>query len=106
MASSAEIRERIDSLLDGVSADVASLPSLGETWDSIPEKERFVWDIEWSEQMRRLESLDQYYRAGDMNPGQNSCYRELLQKLKAELPILRRLDLELPSVSLDGEKAA
>lgn len=105
MASSAEIVARIDNLLDGISEDVSALPALAKSWDRMPEKEKVVWDIEWSEQMRRLEGLDVSFRAGAMSAEQEARYRAVLLKIRELQPVIRSLDLESAAKVLKGEAA-
>lgn len=105
MAASPEVRERTERLLRSISAEVDYLPELAARWDSMSDGDRVTWDLEWGELMDRLEGLESDYRSGSMTPEQRLAYRQLLRALAAQLPVLQKLDLTLPAVSLD-ERAA
>ena len=106
MATDTEKLRRIDASLSSILAETDFLPDLQEAWDRQPENARIDWGLEWRDLMARLENLDCDYRDDIMTQEQRGRYRELLVKLKAQLPILRLLDLDLPSVPLDTEVAA
>ncbi len=64
------------------------------------EETQLAYMLEWPDLMARLQSLDRAYRAGRMAPEQAERYRELLRKLSEALPIIERLGLTRPAVTL------
>lgn len=106
MAAGSERLQRIDASLSSILVETDFLPNLLEVWDRQSENARVDWSLEWRDLMARLENLGRDYRDGILTREQRGRFRELLGKLKARLPVLRWLDLDLPSVSLDAEVAA
>jgi hypothetical protein len=105
MVADPERLQRIDVNLQSILAEAQYLPDLERTWDQLPNTVRVNWDLEWGELMDRLEGLESDYRSGAMTPEQRLAYRHLLRALAAQLPVLKRLDLTLPAVSLDEQAA-
>jgi len=105
MVAGAERLGRIDANLESILAETQYLPELERTWDQLPDTVRVSWDLEWGELMDRLEGLESDYRSGAMTSEQRLAYRQLLRALAAQLPVLKRLDLTLPAVSLDEQAA-
>ena len=101
MGSSATVRDPIDLALWGITAEVEFLPKLAEFWAQDPrEADQSSFPYEWYDLMGQLETLDRAYRAGQMTPEQAERYRKLLRKLEEALPIIERLGLTRPPVSL------
>src|SRR3712207_1853972 len=100
MAAPAELRERIEADLRFISDETAFLPELAEGWSDESETNRLVWHQEWRDLMARLIELDDACRNGLMTPEQRGRYRELFATLEQVKPIIRRLELMLPPVSL------
>ena len=92
---------RIEINLRDIAAETDFLPELAEVWEEEPDLNRDVWYFEWQELMARLEGLDEAYQSGSMIPDQRRRYEDLRCKLKEALPILKRLDLPLPSIPLE-----
>ncbi len=107
MAEATIMSYPIDDNLRMVQADTTDLPRMEEKWSSLPRIVRTDWQMEWLDViMPALEGLDRCYRSGEMTPEQRARYRSLLRQLKDNLPIIRRLELEEPTVSLDLETEA
>lgn len=106
MAASPEVAMRINGLLKSISADVDSVQRLARSWATMSDHEGFVWDVEWTESMDRLNDLDRDCQAGSMTPKQETRYRRLLGRPKLPLPTLRRRYLAIPTVPLDDVEAA
>jgi hypothetical protein len=103
MATSTTIAGRIETGLQLVYADILDLPMLAEEWDGLADGARVSLSLGWAHSMADyLTDLDEHYRAGRMSPDQQARYRELLDKLRAALPIIGRLNLYPPPVSLEG----
>ncbi|GBD16048.1 hypothetical protein HRbin26_00943 [bacterium HR26] len=64
------------------------------------EETQLAYMLEWPDLMARLQSLERAYRSGRMTSEQAERYRELLGKLSEALPIIERLGLTRPPVSL------
>ena len=64
------------------------------------EETQLAYMLEWPDLMARLQSLERAYRSGQMTPEQAERYRELLGKLSEALPIIERLGLTRPPVTL------
>ena len=64
------------------------------------EETQLAYMLEWPDLMARLQSLERAYRSGRMTPEQAERYRRLLQRLAELLPIIERLGLTKPPVSL------
>jgi hypothetical protein len=101
MAATTDVMRRIDLDLHAVGAEADFLPELAGAWADETDANRFVWHEEWLDLMGRLAGLEREFRGGAMTPSQEARYHALLRKLKEALPILRRLDLPLPSVPLE-----
>lgn len=101
MGSPSTVRDPIDLALWGITAEVEFLPKLAEFWAQDPrEADQSSFPYEWYDLMGQLETLDRAYRAGRLTPEQAERYRELLRKLEEALPIIERLGLTSPPVSL------
>ena len=101
MATTSNLTQRIETVLDGVTAETDSLPELAASWEDESDVNRYVWDIEWRELMARLEDVEAAYRAGAMTAEQQARYHTLRQKLRTHLPLLEQLGLTTPSVPLE-----
>ena len=105
MAERSEITRRNDAQLAYISAMVDDMRQIPDLWAGVSEIIRTDWEMEWCEQMDRLGGLEESYLKGEMTVEQMARYRELLAKLKANLPVINRLGLESPSVQLEAEAA-
>lgn len=103
MASTTEVRDRIDISLDAVAAEAEFLPGLASFWDEETLVNKDVWLLEWRDLMMRLEKLDEEYRSGRMTPDQQARYRRLLRKLSEATPIIERLELYPPPIPLEPQ---
>lgn len=100
MATTADLTQRIEVGLREIGAEADFLPELAAGWAEESAAERDVWYLEWRELLGRLEELERSSRAGTMTAEQQGRYQELLEKLRASLPLLERLGLPSPAVSL------
>ena len=83
-------------------ADIGDLADLDAEWATLSDGERASWSLDWDHVMcTYLPLIDEAYRQGRMTPDQAESYRALLARLKAATPILERLDLSRPTVSLE-----
>ena len=102
MAAQTELNERIDSQLRAVRLTAADLPEVAAEWDRLADGERASWSLEWDHLIADyLTDLDECERAGHMTAEQHIDYRDLLGVLEQMLPIIERLNLYRPPVSLD-----
>ena len=103
MATTTEISGRVERSLGALLAEVEDLPNVSAEWDQWTEGNRVSYSLDWDHLMADyLTELDGHHRAGDLTPDQQARYLELLQKLKATLPIIHHLNLYPPTVPLDG----
>ena len=94
-------RSRIDHDLEILtSVVVVDLPELAGTWRDLHEEGRFIFVEGWRNDMAVLEDLERRHAAGRMSPSQEGRYRGLKAALRACLPIVEKLGLELPAVPL------
>jgi hypothetical protein len=104
MATQSAIHQRIDISLDALLANTADLPEVAEEWQALADGERAAWSLDWDHLMADyLTELDGQYRGGQMTAKQRTRYRTLLDGLRAALPLIERLDLYRPPVSLAAE---
>jgi hypothetical protein len=103
MVATATIRERIDARLRAVAGQLSELAEIAADWDTLADLERVDFSLEWDHLMADyLTLLDEWYWAGRMSAGQQTCYRDLLQDLRMVMPIIDRLGLYRPSVLLEA----
>jgi hypothetical protein len=102
MATTADVIEMSEITLQGIEKETAFLPELAARWPELPEIDHASWELEWSELMRHLETLDAAYRAGALTADQERCYPALLRQLRAALPVIDELDFERPTVPLEA----
>jgi hypothetical protein len=102
MATAANVTHRIERSLSALLAEIEDLPNVSAEWHAWPDGERASFSLSWDHLMADyLTELDEYARAGAMTPEQERRYRDLLCKLKEALPLIQRLNLYPPPVSLD-----
>lgn len=102
MATTAELKRSVDLNLDIVDFEIEDILELASIWDDEPDDIRAAEELAWNSTMSRLRlDLDPAYRAGQMTPEQAERYRKLLRKLEEALPIIERLGLTRPPVSLE-----
>ena len=103
MAATTDIAHRIERSLHAVMADTQDLPDWAAEWDAMTDGERASTSLEWDHMMNDyLTELDDYCRSGAMSPEQQARYRQLLHTLSGAIPIVRRLGLRCPPVSLES----
>jgi hypothetical protein len=101
MAAPAALAERIETGLTLVESDVRALPALASQWEQLEDGAQASLSLEWTHSMADyLTELDEHYRAGRMTRGQQERYQALLSELQAALPLIDRLKLYRPPVSL------
>ncbi len=86
--------------LRALAAELRCLPEMAEAWEQEPEDRRLTYSLEWDEPLGRLEQLDRAYRSGALPTEQAARYRDLLRALREALPLIQKLALEPPRVSL------
>jgi hypothetical protein len=88
--------------LESLRLMLGDLPDVAAEWDEISDGERVSWSLDWDQLMATdLKLLDPIYRSGSMTPDQQSRYHTVLAQLKDALPLIERLDLYPPMVSLE-----
>ena len=98
----ARTERRVATRLRLLRADIGDLADLDAEWATLPDGERASWSLDWDHVLcTYLPLIDEAYRQGRMTPDQAESYRAVLARLKAATPILERLDLSRPTVSLD-----
>lgn len=103
MATPSTVSSRLDRGIDLVRSFLDDLPDLADEWGKLAEAPRVSLSLEWDHLMADyLTELDEHYRSGEMGPGQIAEYKLLLGRLKEVLPIINRLNLYRPPISLDG----
>jgi hypothetical protein len=102
MATTTDLRARIDADLRDVVAEVDFVPELAKGWGDRSEDGRVSYYLEWDELMGRLRALGQAHRDGQMNRDQQTRYRGLIKKLAMARPLLERLDLQAPSLASEA----
>ena len=100
MATNADAIMRVDTTLRVVTAEVDFLPERAEDWEQESDDNRIGFYLEWKEFMDRLDDVSDLYRRGQLTSDQHRRYQELLEDLSQSLPIIRRLELVLPSMLL------
>ena len=101
MATAAELKRSIDLNLDIVDFEIEDISELAPIWDDEPDDIRAAEELTWNSTMSRLRlDLDPAYRSGQMTPEQADRYRRLLERLAELLPVIERLGLTSPPVSL------
>lgn len=105
MAATTERSRRIDLDLDAVRADVEDLPEVERGWGTESEPNQRAWRMEWWDVMGRVQSLHEAYTAGQMSDVQQQQYRALLDRVREMIPIIERLQLALPPVSLEASRS-
>jgi hypothetical protein len=100
VAAPTTVARRIDASLRDLEAEVSFLPEFAAYWPEESETAQISYMLEWDELMDRLRGLERAYRSGRMTPEQAERYRALLGKLSEALPIIERLGLTSPPVSL------
>jgi hypothetical protein len=100
-----EMSDRIDIYLRTVQAKLASLPSVeqrlaGAQAGISRSQQRIDRDDlreSWDLATANLEWLEEAYAAARMSEGQAEQYTALMPRLRAAVPVIRRLRLRLPS---------
>ena len=110
MAERTPLTQEIDHTLDWLFAGIADIRELASEWADLHEAERVSEELEWLNDMAGdLPFLHAQYVGATMNQAQRERYRALLWSLRALIPTLHQLELELPHVPIDevlSEQAA
>jgi hypothetical protein len=102
MVARTNTHERIDIQLRAIEAALADLPEIVEEWEELPDGERASWSLDWDHLMGSyLIILDRYHTGAEMSEEQNRRYHALRDCLRAALPLIDRLNLYRPPISLD-----
>ena len=102
MATTTDAQERAMIILDSLELTVGDLTEVADEWDDLADGERVSWSIDWSNEMSGLQSLARYAAENALTADQQARYRDLLRRLAGALPIIERLDLYRPPVSLEA----
>lgn len=101
MVATPAVIYRITGHLEGVMAYVQDLPGLLDQWEDLNDEGQTIEVLRWDHLMADyLTELDEHYHAGDMLATQEEQYRYLLRLLRDATPIIEKLDLMRPPVSL------
>lgn len=86
-----------------VSAGIEALRELASDPDKTEDGARvYDFSIRWGALMSgRLKRIEHYHRAGELTEDQERCYRELRRELKEAIPLIERLGIARPTVSLE-----
>lgn len=102
MATSRSVSRRLDRDFVSIEGFLTDLPALAEEWDRLDDGAQTVLSLDWDHLIADyLTELDSEYRSDGMPSDHAARYRSLLAKLKATMPIITRLNLYRPPVSLD-----
>lgn len=102
MVEATKVADRIESWISAVDAELSDLPQLVLEWDELTEDNRLTYALEWDDIVGQIRLLDRSCRTAQMTPDQEARYGALLAKLKDVQPIIERLKLHGPPVSLEG----
>ncbi|MGH2355515.1 MAG: hypothetical protein ACRDI2_19155 [Chloroflexota bacterium] len=102
MVATTAVTARVERSLRAVRGELEDLPKVAEQWTSWTDLDRVDFSLEWDHLMADyLTELDEVYRGGQMTADQQACYRALVRQLKDAQPLVERLQLYPPPVSLD-----
>lgn len=102
MVATTNVGIRIERSLRALLGEVEELPETARGWASLADLDRASFSLEWDHLMADyLTELDDSFRAGSMTSDQQARFHNLLERLKAALPIVDRLGLYHPPISLD-----
>jgi hypothetical protein len=103
MATPATTDRSIEIGLESLRLMLDDLLEVAGEWARLGDSERASWSLDWDQVIATdLNLLDHYYHAGEMTSDQQARYQELLCQLKAALPLIERLGLYPPPVSLEA----
>ena len=100
MASQTDVSARIHWELHDISAEARFLPERAAAWETEPDENRAAFMLEWSNLMGGLTFLQRAQRSGSMTADQERRYHQLLREMRQALPLIRKLGLYDPLVSL------
>ena len=100
MAETADLSETIDSTIRGVTTVLRSMPEVARAWPSWSEDAHVDFYLEWDALMDHLGEVTEAHDAGLLNPEQLASFRELVDTLGRVSPLLDRLDLQHPRLTL------
>lgn len=98
---SVKSRGWIDGALSAFAAEFADLPDIINDWETLPETATAGREIDWDNDMARLDRLHQAYCAGAMTPAQAERYRKVIALLKEHLSLVRRVRWAEPPFRLE-----
>ena len=102
MATNTEISQHVDIELESLRLMLGDLADVADEWDQLPGAEQASWSLDWDQLMGGLKViLDPAYRSGTMSSGQHTRYVALLCSLREALPLMNRIGLYPPPVSLE-----
>ncbi len=101
MAASTITSERVEHELKIAFLMLEELDDNAELWEQMPDWEQVDWSLEWEQFLNFLDHiLDAAYKNNQMTPDQQVKYHELIRQIKERMPIIERLRLTKPRVSV------
>lgn len=101
MATNGITKGRIEHELKLAPSRIEELDDLDDLWDQMPDWEQADWSLEWEQFLNILDHiLDAAYRTNQMAPDQQVKYLEAIRQMKERMPIIERLGLTKPKVSI------
>lgn len=102
MATTTELAHRIDINLRSALNEVTDLPSYLSESETTSIHIRIGWLYEWEDMVDRIEWLARQFQNGDMSDKQIERYRKLVEVLRQNAPVLRRLEWSIPLVAVES----
>ena len=102
MATTTELAHLIDINLRSALNEVTDLPSYLSESETASIHIRIGWLYEWEDMVDRIEWLARQFQNGDMSDKQAERYRELVEALRKNVPILRKLEWSIPLVAVES----
>lgn len=101
MVTTAGVIIRIEGFLNALEAALDDLPDAAGEWPDLSSEQQADFSLDWAHLMADyLSSLDEYYRDGRMPADQEQRYRDVRQRLENAAPLIDRLSLYPPPVSM------
>ncbi|MBA2454655.1 MAG: hypothetical protein H0V47_15905 [Chloroflexia bacterium] len=101
MATTTTQSERIDLQLKYIAGTLADLEDVARDWDQEPIHVTLAWPMEWRNDMDGLEFLYEAYERRVLNEEQQEYFLNLLDWVQRLLPVIQRLELDVPRVPLN-----
>lgn len=103
MAAPTTTDRRVAIGLDALERALDDLPEVGREWAAMDDGERASWSLDWDHLMATyLRLIDGHYRSGALIPDQCVRYGAVISRLKQASPLIERLQLYPPAISVDS----